>query len=109
MTADDFEYFEADTHYDGIGRAHNIAANPETNTLYVVGCTDSLGDRNNYTVCEGRVGWFVDWLIGGNSSSLVADFQVYEIKRVYPFRFKYANMYIFLESRGCNIYIVKAL
>ena len=59
MTADDFEYFEADAHYDGIGRAHNIAANPETETLYVVGCTDAVGSRKNYTVCNGNAIKFI--------------------------------------------------
>jgi choice-of-anchor B domain-containing protein len=50
LSADPSRTFEVDLHYAGFGNAHNIAANVETETLFVIGATRSGA---GYTPCSG--------------------------------------------------------
>ena len=49
--------FNVDKHYARFGNAHNIAANVETETLFVIGATRS---GSGYTPCSGKLS---QWLI----------------------------------------------
>lgn len=39
LSADSSNIFESTAHYAGVGNTHNIAANPESNTLFLIGST----------------------------------------------------------------------
>lgn len=50
LSADSTRKFEVDQHYPGFGNAHNIAANVESETLYVIGATRA---GSGYSPCSG--------------------------------------------------------
>ena len=50
MDEDPTRVFEADKHYPGVYNSHNIASNPETETVFIIGATNN---GENVTTCSG--------------------------------------------------------
>jgi choice-of-anchor B domain-containing protein len=52
LSADSSRRFTRDAHYSGVGNSHNIASNPETNTVFIIGATRT---GNGITTCSGGI------------------------------------------------------
>jgi len=52
LSADPSRRFNVDAHYPGVGNSHNIASNPETETVFIIGATRS---GSGITTCSGGI------------------------------------------------------